>query len=165
MRRLLAFIATTLLLAACAAMPFGGAGLPPGATRQDALAQLGNPTRAVRLADGGERLQYSQQPFGHEVWMVDLDAAGKVTGVRQVMRDAEFNRIMPGQWTREDVEREFGPPAQVDAVASWNGPIYTYRWRDLDRADMFYWVYFDRQNVVQRAHRGMEFFNAPDRGR
>jgi hypothetical protein len=72
---------------------------------------------------------------------------------------------MPGQWTREDVEREFGPPAQVDAVASWNGPIYTYRWRDLDRADMFYWVYFDRQNVVQRAHRGMEFFNAPDRGR
>jgi len=164
MRRLLAAFATTLLLAGCGTSAYNANGLQPGATRQDALSRMGNPTRVVPIANG-ERMQYSEQPFGHYVWMVDLDAAGKVTGVRQVMSEAEFNRIRPGQWTRDDVEREFGPPAQVDGVASWNGPIYTYRWRDLDRADMFYWIYFDRQGVVQRAHRGMEFFNAPDRGR
>ncbi len=47
-------------------------------------------------------------------------------------------------------------------MASWNGPILTYRWRDLGRSDMFYWVYLDPQGIVQRAHPGMEFLNAPN---
>ena len=38
----------------------------------------------------------------------------------------------------------------------------TYRWRDLQGSDMFYWVYLDERNVVQRAHPGMEFLNAPN---
>ena len=75
----------------------------------------------------------------------------------QVLTENEFNRIVPGQWTRADVEREFGPPARVDGVASWNGPILTYRWRDLQGANMFYWVYLDPEGVVRRAHPGMEF--------
>lgn len=65
--------------------------------------------------------------------------------------------FVPGEWTRADVEREFGPPARIDAVASWNGPVMTYRWRDVQGADMFYWVYLDPQGVVRRAHPGMEF--------
>jgi hypothetical protein len=110
----------------------------------------------------GERLQYSMQPFGHHAWMVDLDAAGRVVQARQVLTENNFHRIEPGKWTRDDVEREFGRPAWVDGVASWRGPIMTYRWRDLARADMFYWVYLDERNVVRRAHPGIEFFNAPN---
>ena len=115
----------------------------------------------VALADGGERLQYSLQPFGQYAWMIDLDASGRVLRSRQVLRAAEFQRIEPGRWTRADVEREFGRPAMVDGVSSWNGPILTYRWND--GSDMLYFVYLDPQGVVQRAHPGMEFVNAPDR--
>jgi hypothetical protein len=122
---------------------------------------MGQPSRVVRLP-AGERLQYSLQPVGQYAWMVDLDANGKVLQARQVLTANDFNRIEAGKWTREDVEREFGRPAWVDAVASWNGPIMTYRWRDLQGSDMFYWVYLDARNVVQRAHPGMEFINAPN---
>ena len=111
---------------------------------------------------GGERLQYSLQPLGQYAWMVDLDPAGRVVRARQVLNAAEFQRIVPDQWTRADVEREFGPPARVDGVASWSGPVLTYRWRDADRSDMFYWVYLDDRGVVRRAHQGMEFVNAPN---
>ena len=38
----------------------------------------------------------------------------------------------------------------------------TYRWRDTANSNMFYWVYLDERNVVQRAHPGMEFINAPN---
>ena len=93
--------------------------------------------------------------------MVDLDPSARVVRSRQVLTAAEFNRIEIGTWTREDVEREFGPPARVDGVASWNGPIMTYRWND--GSDMFYYVYLDGRDRVQRAHPGMEFINAPDR--
>ena len=65
-----------------------------------------------------------------------------------------------GAWTRRDVEREFGPPASIDAVGNWNGPILTYRWND--GTDMFYWVYLDANNVVRRAHPGMELRNSPE---
>jgi hypothetical protein len=118
---------------------------------------MGQPGRIVPLPGGGQRLQYSLQPAGQYAWMVDLDAGGRVMSARQVLTEAEFNRIVPGQWTGADVEREFGPPARVDQVASWNGPVMAYRWKDRQNADMFYWVYLDPQGVVRRAHPGMEF--------
>lgn len=159
--RLLALIASALLLAACAG-PWSSMGVAPGTSREQVLAQSGPPTRVVALPNGGQRLQYSLQPLGHEAYMVDLDASGRAVGSYQALTEGNFHRIEPGKWTVADVEREFGPPAWVDRVASWNGPVLTYRWRDLARSDMFYWVYLDPQGVVQRAHPGMEFLNAPN---
>jgi hypothetical protein len=153
-------VAAGALLAGCAGNPFHGYDLAPGTPRDSVLARLGAPTRSVRTPTG-ERLQYSLQPFGQYAWMVDLDASGKVVRSRQVLTAGDFLRIEPGKWTREDVEREFGPPAQVDRVASWRGPVMAYRWTD--GSDMFYWVYLDEQGIVRRAHPGMEFHNAPDR--
>lgn len=149
------------LLVGCAVHPLNAARLAPGTPRQDVLARLGPPTRVVPM-QGGERLQYSVQPFGREAWMVDIDPSGRVVSSRQVLNTLNFNRIVPGQWTLGDVEREFGPPARIDAVSSWGGPVLTYLWRDLDRSNMFYWVYLDPQGVVRRAHPGMEFVNAPN---
>ena len=160
MNKLLLASALAALLAGCAGNPLTAAGVPPGMARDAVIARLGQPTRVLSLP-AGERLQYSLQPFGQAAWMVDLDAAGRVVRSRQVLNAADFNRIEVGKWTRDDVEREFGPPAMVDGVASWNGPILTYRWSD--GSDMFYFVYLDSANVVRRAHPGMEFHNAPDR--
>jgi hypothetical protein len=148
-------LAAVLLLAACAS-PYAATGVAPGTPREEVLARLGQPTRVVALPDRGQRLQYSLQPAGQSAWMVDLDTAGRVVSSRQVLNERDFNRIVPGQWTRADIEREFGPPARVDGVASWNGPVMTYRWRDVQGADMFYWVYLDPQGIVRRAHPGME---------
>ena len=117
-----------MLLAGCAANPFNGYNIQPGTSRDEVLARMGPPTRVVRLA-GGERLQYSLQPFGRHMWIVDFDAAGRVVQAGQMLTEANFNKIQPG-WTRDDVERDFGPPAWVDRVASWSGTVMTYRWKD-----------------------------------
>jgi hypothetical protein len=150
------------LLAGCAA-GFGIQELAAGTPREQVIARMGQPARVVPLPGGGQRLQYSLQPGGQYAWMVDVDAAGRVVSSRQVLAESDFNRIVPGQWTGADVEREFGPPALIDGVASWPGPIMTYRWKDPVGSDMFYFVYLDQQGIVRRAHPGMEFHNAPDR--
>lgn len=155
MNKTLSLFAAALLIAGCASMA-DPASIAPGTPSQDVVARMGAPSRVVPLPNGGQRLQYSQQPAGQYAWMVDVDAAGRVTHAYQALTERNFNRIVPGEWTRADVEREFGPPARIDAVASWNGPVLTYRWRDLQNADMFYWVYLDPQGVVRRAHPGME---------
>lgn len=152
-----AFAAATLL-AACAGFPYGGYEIPAGTPRDAVIARSGPPTRTVPLPGGGERLQYSLQPAGQEAWMVDVDASGKVVRAYQALTFDNFNRIQPG-WTMADVEREFGPPARVDGVASWHGPVWTWRWRDVANADMFYYVYFDERGIVGRAHQGMELRN------
>jgi hypothetical protein len=154
-------VAAVVLFAGCAGFPYGGYDIPAGTPREAVVARSGPPTRVVPLPGGSERLQYSLQPLGQEAWMVDVDAAGKVVRAYQALTFDNFNRIQPG-WTMADVEREFGPPARVDGVMSWQGPVWTYRWRDIANADMFYWVYFDEHGVVGRAHQGMELHNARD---
>jgi hypothetical protein len=140
-----------LLLAGCASFT----ALQPGASREEVLARYGAPARVVPL-NGGARLQYSRQPAGQSAVMVDLDAAGRVVAVRQVLSAQEFSKIEVGRWTREDVERAFGPPAFVDRVASWSGSIMNYRWLD-NYQNMLFWVYLDDRNVVQRTGQGIEF--------
>lgn len=138
-----------LLVAACALAP-----LRPGMSREDVVVHHGQPSRVLALP-AGTRLQYSLQPAGQSAVMVDLDAAGKVVTVRQMMTLAELSKIEPGKWTRDDVEREFGRPASMDRVASWPGDIMSYRWLDITQ-DMYFWVYLDGSNVVQRTGQGME---------
>jgi hypothetical protein len=145
------------LIAGCAGNPFAS-GVQPGSTRDQVIARMGQPTAIVPLP-AGERLQFSGQPFGQWAYMVDLDRSGRVIQSRQVLTANEFDRIETGKWTREDVEREFGRPAKIERVWSWNGPIMTYRWYGY--SDMFYHVYLDERGVVHRAHPAMEFLNAP----
>jgi hypothetical protein len=146
-----AALACAALLTACATV----SSLQPGTPREQVIAQWGQPSRVVRLTVG-ERMQYVYQPFGQETVMVDLDPAGRVVQARQVLNEREFARISTqGDWTQADIEREFGPPAWVESVASWDGPILTYRWRG-GMVDQMFYVYLDRAGVVRRAHAGMD---------
>ena len=156
-KTLLLLAASLLWLSACAFHPFSA--VTPGMSREEVIARMGRPSAIVPLKQG-TRLQYSGQPTGQFAFMVDLDAAGRVLSARQVLNARDFARIEPGKWTRDDVLREFGPPARVDRVASWQGDVLTYRWYDLQ--DLFYWVYLDGNQVVQKAHPGMEYVNAPN---
>jgi len=154
----LSLAASVLLMAGCALT-----GVQPGMSREEVIARYGTPSRILPL-EAGTRLQYSRQPAGQSVVIVDLDTAGKVVAARQVLTPGEFSKIQPGQWTRDDVERMFGRPASVDRVASWPGDILTYRWRENNLQDMLFWVYLDTKGVVQRTGQGMEIsVDRPDR--
>ena len=133
----------------------------PGMTQEQILRGMGRPTGIVAI-DGGERFQYSEQPYGQYATMVDFDRAGRVTQATQVLTEAGFARIQPefGRWTTKDIEREYGPPGRIDHVASWDGDIWQYRWRQ-GLNDRYYWVYFDRQGVARKAHMGTQYENAP----
>ncbi|HYW57970.1 MAG TPA: hypothetical protein VE934_13475 [Polaromonas sp.] len=149
--RRVAVAAFVAVLSGCAFNPLYS--VTPGLSRDEVVARMGTP-RAVVPLNKGTRLQYSLQPAGRYAYMVDLDQSGRVLSIRQVLNSQDFARIELGKWTKQDVLREFGPPSSVDHVASWKGDILTYKWFDVQ--NMFYWVYLDRNGVVQRAHPGME---------
>ncbi|WP_342133420.1 hypothetical protein [Hydrogenophaga sp. OTU3427] len=132
------------LLAACAAPER----MPLGSSRDETLARLGQPTAVHRLADG-ERLQYSYQPAGPWVHNLDFDASGRLQRRQQVMDPADFAQIETGRWTRDDVLRRYGRPAQVERVARFDGEVWTYRFLDNQRRRQLH-VHLDPAGTVRQ---------------
>ena len=123
--RLLLLALAAALLQACA----DPARVAVGTPADEAERSLGAPTGRYRLADGGERLQYSAQPSGQRVINIDTDAGGRVARVEQVLSEVLFaQRIKPNVWTREDVLREYGAPARVMAVHNFVGQVWVWRY-------------------------------------
>lgn len=138
-------LVTAALLAACAGVPQWE---QPGGTRAEVLGRLGAPTATYALPDG-ERLQYSQQPAGTLVHNLDFDAAGRLRHVEQALDSAVFARIEIGRWTREDLLRQFGPPALVERVARFDGDIWTWRYREAVSLQRRLHVHLDPSGVVR----------------
>ncbi len=140
------------LLAGCAGEPTR---LAMGSSREQTLRELGAPT-AVYALPGGERLQYSRAPAGFEVNNVDLDASGRVVSVRQELDERLFDRtIQPGvgRWREADVLRTYGRPFEITQVSSFDGTIWTWRYKWQNSPRLLY-IYIDPTGVVQRYHTG-----------
>lgn len=149
-----------ILIATLVACTLGACGLPgsvkPGDSEAQALSTAGRPTASYPLAGGGKRLQYSGQPFNQFVWNIDLDGAGRVVGVTQVMSDESFARIRSGKDTRADVLREYGPPADTFSYPLKDETAFMYRYFIQGGFYAAMFVYFDPAGVVKRTETGMD---------
>jgi hypothetical protein len=145
-------VALALLLAACATPP----SLKPGTSIAEARAALGRPTAEIQLPDGGSRLQYSGQPNSQSVWNVEFDAQGRLREVRQMMSDESFRQVNAGQDTREDVLRDFGPPAYVWEFRLMDETAFMYRYYTYGGFPAAMYVYFDPAGVVKRTETGLD---------
>lgn len=140
--------AVTLLalgLAACAVPEWQ----KPGTPLADIEHAMGRPTLTESLPGGGQRLVYSRQPAGQQVYHMDFDAAQRLTSVTQVLTLENFQALQNGVDTRDSVRRRFGPPALVERVARFDGDIWTYRILD-NGAPRQAHVHLDPAGVVRR---------------
>lgn len=143
----------TLLSASLLAVGLAGCMVPqwqkPGMPQAEVEKGMGKPTLVVPLPDGGQRLVYSQQPAGQQVYHMDFDAQQRLVRVEQVLDTAHFFALRNGVDTKDTVYREFGPPAKVERVYSFTGDIWTYRFLDNTFARRAH-VHIDPQGVVQK---------------
>lgn len=156
MRLLAPALLAAVLIGGCASFP---SSVTPGTARAQVLANLGAPTATHALASG-TRLQYSLQPLGRQVYNIDLDAAGRVLSVEQVMAQKPFERVQADVWKSTDLLREFGRPAEITRVSEFKGDVWTWRFLELNNPRFFH-AYVDGQGVVRRWVTMDEFFNTP----
>ena len=121
----------------------------PGMPQVEVEKGMGKPTVVVPLPDGGTRLVYSQQPAGQQVYHMDFDASQRLVRVTQVLTLENFQALRNGLDTQDSVRRRFGPPALLERVASFDGPIWTYRILD-NGAPRQAHVHIDPAGVVRR---------------
>lgn len=139
-------LTATLALASCSVMPERVA---PGTPRAEIESRLGRPT-TVHTLPSGTRLQYSGQPSGQWVHNLDLGADGRLVRSVQVLDiDWMQKNIELGRWTREDVLLNLGRPAQVERVARFEGPVWTYRFKQMEFPRLAH-IHMDPAGVVRQ---------------
>lgn len=147
-----------LWLAGCAGNPDA---LPSGTPRDKVLATYGTPTAIWPLVPSagqsegqrvvtGERLQYSNQPWGQQVYNVDLDSSGRVAATAQVMTQAAFAAVQIDTWRTQDVQRAFGKPALIARVHSFDGSVWSYRYAEPFGLNKQFHVFIDATGLVKR---------------
>ena len=118
-------IAAALVLGACMTPPPA-----PGQPRSEVLRAWGPPTGQYDLGQGAQRLEYATGPFGKSTWMVDLDAAGRVTGARQVLTESslmDFQGRAPGM-PRHELLSTLGRPGNVRGGGWQGGEVWGWRY-------------------------------------
>lgn len=152
--RSLGSFAALVVLTAVAGCANDPTRIQPGTTAAETLQRLGAPTGRYPLNNGGERLQYSRMPAGFEVTDIDVDASGKVVSATQVLSEARFGYdIKVNQWRQNDVMAFYGRPYQIDRVSSFDGVVWTWRYKAVNERRMLY-IYIDPTGVVRRYHTG-----------
>jgi outer membrane protein assembly factor BamE (lipoprotein component of BamABCDE complex) len=107
------FLSFTVVLAGCAS--YGPGALQPGASADEVRAKMGAPTGTWR--DGaGDVLEYARGPEGVDTYLVQLDGAGRVSEIRQVLNEKYFSRIEIGKSTEDDVRHLIGRPGNKGAL-------------------------------------------------
>ena len=153
-----AVLVATVVLAACTTPQ----SLRPGTQEPEVRAALGRPTASVALPGGGSRLQYSGQPFNQSVWNADFDPSGKLVRVDQMMSDESFARIASGKATRDEVLRDFGPPAETFQFKLKNESAWMYRYFTHGGFKAAMFVYFDPTGIVKRTETGLDPWSIRD---
>lgn len=124
-----------------------------GADQSELVARLGNPKETYDLPNGGKRLMWPTQPMGSTTTAADIDASGKVLGVRQVLRDSEFYRAEVGKWTRDDVLVNFGRPFETAYFKRTSREVWSYRYMENNIDHLLFHFYFDDQGVLRQTQR------------
>ena len=123
--RLTAISTVLLTLAGCVNI----AKIPAGTPATEVVTQLGAPTYACALEDGGKRLIWSRQPLGQQAWGTNTDSQGRIEGLTQLLTDAHFQVLKSGEWTPDRLLCEFGPPAEKTAVGLPSSLQVVWSWR------------------------------------
>ena len=129
------------------------------------VARLGQPREVYNLPNGGRRLMWPTQPMGETTVAADVDSAGKVISVRQVLQPSEFYRAQVGQWTTRDVIVNFGRPVQTSYYPLMKREVWSYRYMESNMWYMLFNFYFDNQGVLQMMQKSPDPLHDPDRSR
>ncbi|CAB3793459.1 hypothetical protein LMG28614_03729 [Paraburkholderia ultramafica] len=117
------------------------------------IARMGPPREVYELPDGGRRLMWPTQPMGTTTVAADIDSAGKIVKVRQVLQISEFNRAEIGKWTRNDVLVNFGRPVQTAFFRRTQREVWSYRYVENNITHMLFNFSFDTNGVLRETQR------------
>lgn len=139
-------------LAGCTTM----ADTPAGTPLSEVERRYGMPNHTCPLPDGGQRVIWSQQPYGQYAWGTDVTPDGRVGPIDSILTDEYFRRMRTGTWTTAQLLCTFGPPALTNTVGlgEQRHEVWSYRYREAKAWNSLMHIYLDEAGRVVRFHPG-----------
>ena len=106
------------------------------ATEADVRKQFGVPAAIYREADGSTTLEYTRQPEGRQNYMITIGTDGRMSSLRQVLKAADFARVLPGL-DQLQVRRLLGQPAARQAFARKQQEVWDWRYVEANENRIF----------------------------
>jgi hypothetical protein len=122
--------ALALALAAGGCATYNPQDLRAGQTEVEVVQLMGQPTGRYTPSPGVTRLEYATGPYGRVTWMVDLDAAGKVTTWAQVLNETAFHYVQVNyqQMDAQQLRYTLGRPGEVRSGGWQGGQVWSWRY-------------------------------------
>ena len=129
---------------------------PAGAPLAEVTAKLGQPNAVYPDPAGGQVLEYRGQPMGQFQCMARIGPDGRLVSYDQVLTSENFAKVKVDRWTKDDILRNFGRPAEVSRVYAHDYEVWSYRYKEAGVWNSMMNVHFDAQGVVR------QMLNGPD---
>ena len=122
----------------------------PGTPLTDVTARLGKPSAVYPDPDGSQWLEYRGQPMGQFQHMAHVGADGRLISYEQVLTSPNFARVKVNDWTRDQVLRNFGRPAEDTRDRATGYQVWSYRYKQDKVWNSYMNIYFNARGVVRR---------------
>jgi hypothetical protein len=129
---------------------------PAGTPLADVTAKLGKPDAIYPEPGGGQVLEYRGQPMGQFNHMARIGADGRLVSYEQALTSENFAKVQPARWTRDDVLRNFGRPAEVSRDRATDDEVWSYRYKQDGVWNSYMNIHFNARGEVRRTE------NTPD---
>ena len=106
------------------------------ATEADVRKQFGVPAAVYREADGSTTLEYTRQPEGRQNYMITIGTDGRMASLRQVLKAADFARVVGGL-DKPQVRRLLGQPAAKQQFALKQEEVWDWRYVESNENRIF----------------------------
>ena len=117
------------------------------ATEADVRARFGEPA-AVYTEEGGARtFEYPRQPEGQVNYMITIGTDGKMSALRQVLKEATFAKVVPGM-DKSQLRRLLGRPAKTQMYELKQQEVWDWYFRQENNDNRVYSVTLDKNGLV-----------------
>ena len=144
------FAMTTTLLAGC--KTYGPSERFIGLSREEVIAQMGNPYPAPPDLSQAQRLDFPRGPFGKHTYSLRFDADGKVVSYKQLLTEENFRQITPGMDVNEVIER-IGMSRDTFKIGRGRGYVWNFRY--VTPLCQWFQIEFTAENKVRSTGYGM----------
>ncbi len=150
LRAIVIFAIATALLAGC--QTYGPSERFIGLSREQVIAQMGNPYPAPPDLSQAQRLDFPRGPFGKHTYSLQFDADGKVISYKQLLTEENFRQITPGMDVSEVIER-IGISRDQFGLARNRGYVWNFRY--ITPLCQWFQIEFTAENKVRSTGYGM----------
>ena len=105
-------------------------------TEADVRARFGEPAAIYPEDDGSRTFEYPRQPEGQTNYMITIGTDGKMSALRQVLKQADFETIRPGL-DKAEVRRRLGRPAVTQVFQLKNQEVWDWRYLEDQQPRVF----------------------------